>query len=151
MKLHVTVSLSELPLASKLAERVLQRQLLKYLEDNRQLNRNQHAYRDKMNTTTALIQMMENITTSTDMNLITATMGLDQSATFDCVDHGILLEKLDLYGIDEMTKRWLRSYLSDRSGYVVIRSSQSSIKKTDHGIPQGSVLGQLMYLMYINE
>ena len=142
---------SQLPLLSKLTERVVQKQLLSYLEVSGQLATNQHAYRDKSSTITALLQLMDNIATSTDMNMITASMGIDQTAAFDCVDHRILIDKIGFYGLDINTVLWIESYLSSRSSYVVVGSTQSRMITMNHGVPQGSVLGPLMYLMYINE
>ena len=112
---------------------------------------NQHGYRDKCNTTSALIEMMDYIGSATDANLITASMGIDQSAAFDTVDHIILMEKLGLYGLDKKTMEWIRSYLSNRSSYVAIGSGKSSIRSNKYGVPQGSVMGPLLYLIYINE
>ena len=112
---------------------------------------NHHAYRSKLSTTTNLIQLMDTIATATDGNLITATMSLDLSVALDCMEHGILLQKISYYGFDRDTVDWIRSYLSHRSGYVAIGSGVSSIKSTPHGVPQGSVIGPLLYLLYVNE
>ena len=92
--------ISQLPLISKLTERVIQKQLLSYLETSGQLNNNQHAYREKTSTISALIQIMDKIATGTDHNLATTTMGIDQTAAFDCVDPVILQDKLAYYGLD---------------------------------------------------
>ena len=143
--------ISQLPLISKMTERVIQKQLLSYLENSGQLHVNQHAYRNKTSTTTALIQMMNQIATATDHNLTTTTMGIDQTAAFDCVDPRILLDKLSFYGLDHGAISWIESYLSGRSFYVVIGSTSSKIHFTHYGVPQGSVLGPLLYLCYINE
>ena len=143
--------ISQLPLISKIGERVIQRQLLSYLELSGQLNTRQHAYRSKTSTMTALIEIMDQIATATDHNEVTGTMGIDQTAAFDCVDSNILLEKLKIYGLDTQAMEWIGSYLTNRSFYVVIGSTESRIHSTKYGVPQGSVLGPLLYLCYINE
>ena len=122
-----------------------------YLEETNQLSRHHHAYRSKTNTITALIEMMDNISTATDANLITATMSIDLTAAFDCVSHRILQDKLRFYGIDNGTLNWIDSYLESRSSFVEIGSARSRIVSTPHGVPQGSCLGPLLYLIYVNE
>ena len=137
----------QLPILSKLAERVVQRQLLLYLEESSQLHENHHAYRNRCSTVTALTQLMDQVAVAADLNTITTSINLDLSATFDCVSHVILKEKLKFYGLDKPTQDWLSSYLDNRSGFIVIGSASSSIRNS----PQGSVLGPLLYLMYVNE
>ena len=142
---------SNLPVISKLTERAVQQQILVYLEENNLLSHNHHAYRAKTNTTTSLIQIMDTIATGTDLNLATATMSLDLSAAFDTVSHDILLQKLLFYGLDSNTVDWIKSYLSFRSGFVVIGSAKSAIHSIPQGVPQGSVMGPLLYLLFVNE
>ena len=142
---------SQLPVISKLMERAVQRQLLSYLEDNKLLSEHHHGFRDKHNTSTALIHLMDAIATATDENQITATMTIDLTAAFDCVPHGTLKDKLNFYGLDEQTKQWIKSYLEARSSFVSIGSAQSDIYSTPHGVPQGSVMGPLLYLLFVNE
>ena len=91
------------------------------------------------------------IATATDHNLITATMSVDLSAAFDCVDHRTLVSKLEYYGLDGRTMRWIKSYLSHRSAYVAVGGGESTMKTTLFGVPQGSVLGPILYLIYVNE
>ena len=120
---------SQLPVLSKLTERTVQRQLMKYLEDNKLLSTNHHAYREKHNTSTALIQLMDALATATDANCITATMNVDLTAAFDTVPHHILKEKLEYYGLDLATRKWIASYLTARSGFVSIGSAESKIHR----------------------
>ena len=143
--------ISLLPIVSKISERILQTQLLNYLETSRQLHNNHHSYRSRTSTTTALIQMMDAIAESTDANLITSTMCTDLSAAFDCVNHVTLLNKLNYYGLDQTSINWIRDYLDSRSFYVAVGGAESTILSSHHGVPQGSVLGPLLYLIYVNE
>ena len=86
---------------SKIVERAAQVQLLEYLETTGQMNANCHAYRQGMSTTTTLIQVMDKLYGAVEDRKISEIMALDQSCTFDCVRHTLLLDKLRLYSIDE--------------------------------------------------
>ena len=142
---------SQLSVLSKLAEITVQRQLLEHLETTNQLSGDHHAYRKWTSTTTALLQMVDCIARGIDENKIVSTMCVDLTAAFDCVEHQLLIEKLQFYSIDESTLKWIKSYLADRTSYVAIGSGSSNKYKNLHGVPQGSVLGPLMYLVYMNE
>ena len=136
---------------SKLAEKALQEQLLAFLEETNQLNLNLHAYRKDLTTTTAMIQMSDTILEATDKNLITALVTVDESAAFDCVSKEILLQKLQIYNLDTKALQWIRSYLSERSQFVQIGAKISETTPVDRGVPQGSVLGPILYSVYTNE
>ena len=95
--------------------------------------------------------MMDLISQGADENLIVATMGIDQSSAFDCVDWNTFKDKLQYYGLDRTTTDWLDSYLQYRSAYVSIGTENSDMWEIRHGVPQGSVIGPLIFLIYTNE
>ena len=143
--------ISLLSVTGKIVEKIVQKQMLEYLEESEQINDKNNAYRRHHSTTSAVIAMTEALFEATDHNMIATVMTIDKSCAFDSVEHEILLEKLRIYNFGSAACNWLRSYLSYRSQYVSIGSKNSSMNYVKIGVPQGSVLGPILYTMFVNE
>ena len=136
---------------SKVIERVIFNQIVEYMNTNQFFHPNHHGFRANHSTSTAMIQMYDTWVQAVDKGELAGVCMLDMSAAFDVVDHGILISKLKLYGFDENALQWMGNYLSGRSQAVYIDGSLSSFLTVDIGVPQGSILGPLCYVLYTND
>ena len=143
--------ISLLPVLSKITERAVQKQLSLYMKTTKQMHFNQHSYREAHSTTTALAQLADLIFEATDKNLISTITAIDQSAAFDTVTHSLLLRKLDKYNFHSDTVEWFSNYLEYRTQCVEIGNKLSTMKSVKMGVPQGSVLGPMLYAIFVNE
>ena len=143
---------SNLTFLSKTVERVVAKQLNGYLAANGLLPRLQSAYRRGHSTETALLRVMSDVFAAADQKRVTLLALLDLSAAFDCVDHDILLMRLQrIVGLSGQVLSWIRSFLTERSQRVAYAGSLSSLIVLLWGVPQGSVLGPLLFLLYTAE
>ena len=142
--------ISLLSIFDKIIEKLLHIRLYEFLEINDILFKNQFGFRKYKSTTHALIQITEQIRKSIENNKFGCGIFIDLRKAFDTVNHKILLKKLDHYGIRGVILEWFESYLSGRSQYVYVNGHSSELKSLTCGVPQGSVLGPLLFLTYIN-
>ena len=140
-----------LPVMSKILERVVFKQVVQYVENNGLLHPSHHGSRAKHSTGTALIEMYDTWIDSIEQGKMAGVMMIDLSAAFDLVDHSILLKKLELLGFDQHSVVWFWSYLTERSQCVYVDGKTSELKSVKVGVPQGSVLGPLMYILFVND
>lgn len=148
---HSYRPITNIAFMSKSLERVASTQTTSYLLENGLFAKFQSAYRMFHSTETAMLRVTNDILCDIDSGREVVLVLLDLSAAFDTIDHTILLERLQhRYGIGDTVLAWFRSYLSNREQSVVVRNVVSSSKTLQYGVPQGSVLGPLLFSMYFS-
>ena len=141
--------ISNLSIASKLLERLVARQVVSHLQSNNLLPDRQSAYRSGFSTETAILRVLSDILEAVDEGDVAILALFDLSAAFDTVDHAILLSRLQRsYGVDGAVLHWFESYLSNRKQSVRRDSKSSAFTPVFCGIPQGSVLGPILFIIY---
>lgn len=142
--------ISNLPFLSKTLERIVASQMNDYLTDNKLYAKMQSAYRKYNSTETALLRVVNDITRAIDDQQECVLVLLDLSSAFDTIDHQILLNRLkNRYGFSGQVLDWLTSYLQERSQRVAVDGVFSQPRYVTCGVPQGSVLGPLLFSLYI--
>ena len=143
--------ISVLPVVSRIFEKLVYNQLYEYFNTNSLLSSSQSGFRAMHSTTTALLKCTDDWYSGLDLGKYVGVVYVDLKKAFDTVDHEILLHKLAHYGIQSQELLWFKSYLSGRSQFTRVNGIDSTIKNIKVGVPQGSCLGPLLFLIYIND
>jgi len=142
--------ISVLPILSKILERAVHNQLYDYLVCNNILSPCQSGFRSNHSTNTTLLDVTDYILNNMNDGNVIGAIFLDLKKAFDTVDHDLLLKKMFSYGITGMPLNWFKSYLTGRSQAVKVNSAISDFNDINIGIPQGSILGPLLFIIFVN-
>ncbi len=140
-----------LPVLSKVLEKVVSEQFLHHLENNNLLHPLQFGFRHNHSTETATCLLLENIKWSLDKGFKVGAVFLDLKKAFDTVNHNISMSKITKYNISKQSLLWFDSYLISREQSVVINNVKSVPHNIDIGIPQETILGPILFSIYIND
>ena len=143
--------ISILPIFSKVIEKLMYKRLLSFVYKNKILYPLQYEFQEGKSTELAFNTLLNKITESLENKMRTYCVLLDFAKAFDTVNHKILLKKLEYYGIRGTSLQWFESYLTNRKQCVKIGDTHSQTDTIKCGVPQGSILGPLLFLIYIND
>lgn len=143
--------ISTLSVFNKIFEKLLVNRLVKFLTKHEILYKFQYGFRQGSSTQTAILELVDDIIKEVDSKKSVGALFLDLKKAFDTLDHRILLKKLEMYGIRGVAHDIIKSYLSNRKQYVAINGERSSYQSIGVGVPQGSNIGPLLFLLYIND
>ena len=143
--------ISLLPCISKIIEKCVFKQIFEYFEENKLLYSSQYGYRKNHSTETACLELIDKLYKQLDDNQSPFCVFIDLSKAFDTINHNILIAKLKYYGFDQSALSWLKSYLADRKQFVEVDGYKSETNFIKTGVPQGSTLGPLLFIIYMND
>jgi exonuclease III len=144
--------ISNLPYLAKLLEKIVSRRITAHINENSLWPKYQSAYRRHHSTETSVVRLLSDIVGECEKGKLVLLCLLDMSAAFDTVDHDILMQRLDLcFGVRGEALKWIGSYLSDRHQTVCFNGSKAEPRLLKTGVPQGSVLGPLLFILYVSE
>jgi hypothetical protein len=140
---------SNLNFISKIIERIVASRITNFISSHKLFDPQQSAYRFGHSCETAILSLLNDVFLSTDQGEVTVLIMLDLSSAFDTVDHTLLIDQLYHLGFRDGALQWIRSYLANRTQAVKIGNVISSSLPLQHGVPQGSVLGPLLFVLYL--
>ena len=143
--------ISVIPTVARVFERIVYEQLYGYLNDNNLINTQQSGFRSLHSCLTALLNLTNDWCVNIDRKCVNGVVFLDLKKAFDTVDHKILLKKLEFFGFHRKTIAFFCSYLSNRQQQCSVNGVTSDLLPISCGVPQGTILGPLLFLMYIND